>query len=128
MSKSTSFDTYEAADDILDDPFAALGTRYVKKTELRDNKTAFEIIAVEGPQVGQFGDEVVITIEYVSHLTGELTQGKVSFPTLNAKKVISPRSTALLQMQVGLERGKRYADYYLVGAGQGFLISKTPQK
>jgi hypothetical protein len=120
---SSSFVTHED----LDDPFSALGKgHYVKKQYLKNTKTAFNITAVDGPTLGTFGEELVITIEYIDQVTGELTEGRMSFPLKNKKGEVGPRTQAFLTMQKGLALGKVYDNYYLVGSGTGILISKTP--
>jgi hypothetical protein len=122
MNATTAFDTLEDQED----PFAALGKgRYVKKNYLRDNKIAFNITEIEGPSTGKFGEELILTIEYVDYETGDPTQGKLAFPYENKKGVAGPRTMALLSVQKGLALGRRYDGYYLTGSGTGYLLSKT---
>lgn len=129
MSKSTSYDAFEAQDTELDDPFANLGkSRYYKKSVLRDHKIPFNIIGVTGPLVGQFGEEIVLDIQHADWETGEVVESRLSFPTLNAKKEFSARAKALLAVQTGLGRGKTYDGYYLTGSGAGYLLTKEVPK
>jgi len=110
----------------LADPFASLGVKYAKKPLLRDTNTPFDILGVEGPVDGQFGEELIISIEVVDPKTGELEQQKMSFPYLNKANVVGPRTTALLAIQAGINRGLTYRNYKLTGSGTGFLFTKAP--
>lgn len=126
MSKSQSFDQFE---ENLDDPFANLGkSKFTKKSYLRDNNIPFNITAVTGPGLGKFGEEVTLDIEFIDYMTGEVMHGGLSFPVQNKAGKVSPRTTALLTMQKGIALGKVYDGYYLGGSGNGYLLSKTPNK
>jgi hypothetical protein len=122
---NSSFDTFEDQED----PFANLGkSRFAKKPYLRDNNIQFNITNVDGPTDGKFGEELTLTIEYVDFESGDATVSLLNFPYLNAKKEVGARTKAILATQAGLEAGRRFDGYYLVGSGTGYMISKTPAK
>jgi hypothetical protein len=112
--------------DELEDPFSALGgTRFVKKPDLAANKTIFDIVDVEGPVAGRFGQELVLTIVHTEYANEEPTRSKFAMPYTNKDGIVGPRTEALLSIQRGIALGRTYRNYMLVDTGKGQLIQKA---